>query len=213
MITAKNADRYNELYEQLQAMNCPADLTYSDQNWHNMQEQWVQFHVLKHSCFSERTKNRLESLNQKLKTVIVKYSTLPTFFSTLMACIGSINIEKTIKSSEAVIKKPTTATAYTDYDKQYQNLLTPFAFCAYKKQSTLAGAVQFIDIDQQMAVSGPAHARVLTRGVNCDCSFFTSMGIICKHMLAFRQRNALDMFEPPCCLERWNIGNQQAANK
>lgn len=61
-----------------------AVIQYFDRNWHGITEQWVKFHVVQHHMFGNRTNNRLESLNQKIKAVVAKYSTLPMFFHHLM---------------------------------------------------------------------------------------------------------------------------------
>lgn len=178
-------------------------LEYFNANWHNCQSQWVKFHFLKHHCFYNLTNNRSESLNQKLKSVIAKYSKLTAFFSTLMACIGSLNIEKDIRAAEAEMKQPTRISVYKPHDLKYKRFLTPFAFEKYTKQSEESSTVQFIDIDDKFAASGSSNLRILTRSVNCDCEFFTSMGIVCKHILAFRRHNGMELFAEETCLNRW----------
>ena len=59
-----------------------------------VKEQWVE--GLKHNTchFLNSTNNRLESLNQKIKNVVSKYSSMLTFFRGLMKCLDSLSIER-----------------------------------------------------------------------------------------------------------------------
>lgn len=184
--------------------------SYFNENWHNCQEQWAKFHILKNHCFFNSTNNRTESLNQKLKTVIAKYSQLNVFFSTLMNCIGSLAIEKDIRAAEAIMKRPTRVSVFDAHDLKYRNLLTPFAFEKYMTQSEGMNSVTFVDSDDKFAASGPVSNRIITRPLSCDCMFFSSMGIICKHILAFRNHNKMDLFEEATCLKRWTIKHYDA---
>lgn len=159
--------------------------------------------LVKHHCFYNLTNNRSESLNQKMKTVIAKYSQLDPFFSTLIACIGSLNIEKDIRAAEAVMKQPTRISIYAPHDNKYRRYLTPFAFEKYMTQSAASSTVNFIAIDDKFGASDVSNNRVITRPLVCDCEFFSSMGIVCKHILAFRLHNGLDLFDEQTCLKRW----------
>lgn len=182
---------------------------YFNDNWHDIRQQWVKYFNVKHHCFGQRTNNRIESLNQKLKSVITKYSSLPSFISSLDACIGALCIEKDIKLAEAIMKKTADNTNYGPHDNKYKNKLTPFAFNEYKKQVDLIDTIQFTHIDERMCVSGATNSRVIASAKTCECDFFTSMGLICSHILAFRKFNKLDLFTLEACLPRWYIENLQ----
>lgn len=184
-------------------------LEYFDLNWHGIQEQWVKCHLLKHHCLSNTTNNRLESLNQKLKSVIAKYSTLPTFFSTLMNCVDALRIEKDIKTAEQIMKVSTKIFTYKPHEFAYKKVLTPFAFDHVKKESDLMDGIVFSDIDAQFAVCGRGFERIITRPNSCDCETFTSMGLICKHILAFRKINNMELFDASICLDRWKLTNYE----
>lgn len=54
-------------------------LDYFDDNWGNITNQWVRYHLTRHYMYGNSTNNRTESLNQKFKAIIAKYSALPTF--------------------------------------------------------------------------------------------------------------------------------------
>lgn len=150
-------------------------MDYFDDNWLPITEQWVKFHVVKHHIFGNRTNNRLESLNQKLKAVIAKYSTMTTFVKFLLGSVRSMTIEGDIHVAEEMMRMPSNRSAYDDDDIEYSNILTNFAFQKYMVEKSKCDRVQFVDIDDRMAVSGPPSGRILTSRITCDCIFFTSM--------------------------------------
>ena len=80
LVYAQNEASYNQFYQQLQNTKLTSVLNYFDKNWHGIRNQWVE--GLKHdSCnYLNSANNRLESFNQKVKSVVSKYSTVITFF-------------------------------------------------------------------------------------------------------------------------------------
>ena len=68
-------------------------MDYFNTNWHPIREQWVD--VLKNDVtFMNRTNNRIECINQKLKSMITKYSSLPQYFSQLLVTLQSLRTER-----------------------------------------------------------------------------------------------------------------------
>lgn len=55
-------------------------LEYFDENRGNITDQWVQYRLTKHHMYGNDTSNQTESINQKIKAIIAKYSSLPIFF-------------------------------------------------------------------------------------------------------------------------------------
>lgn len=156
--------------------------------------------------FGNRTNNRIESINQKLKAVIAKYSSMPSFTKLLITCVGSMTIEKDIHAAEELMRKPADRSKYGAHDVKYSELLTNFAFQKYFAEATQHDQVQFDAIDNMIAVTG-MHVRaqrMLTTQLTCDCVFFMSMGLPCRHILSFRKHNNVDLFDPTLCSERWS---------
>lgn len=178
-------------------------IAYFNENWLNIQEQWSKFHITKHLIFGNETNNRLESTNQKLKAVITKYASMPTFFHLLMSCVSSMHIEKDIITAEQLMRKPMATFNYAVYDKEYLKLMTNFAFRRYVQERMNAARVQFVHIDNIMGVSGRLRQRIITDAKSCECIVFTTMSIPCRHILSFRERNAIDLFDPALINVRW----------
>ena len=65
------------LLQDLQLSGLTTVLTYYDDNWHPIREEWVE--CFKNMAFTlgERTNNRLESINAKVKSVCARYVLIP----------------------------------------------------------------------------------------------------------------------------------------
>ena len=81
LVYAQDQQNYHVHYQQLKETKLKSVVEYYDQNWHDIRSQWVE--GLKHDCchYLNSTNNRLESLNQKIKSVVSKNSSVLTFFS------------------------------------------------------------------------------------------------------------------------------------
>lgn len=178
-------------------------LDYFDNNWRNISQEWVRYRFTKHHMYSNATNNRTESVNQKLKAVIAKYSSLPVFFRELMGCISSIRTEQDIHAAELLMRLQV-GTNYEPHDNRYYKLLTEFAFDLYYEESKMRHTVRFVEVHELMAVFGSMRGqRLMASGQTCDCEFFMSMNLPCRHILAFREINEMFLFEPFICAERW----------
>ena len=66
-------EKYQEIYSRFCDSAPPTVCEHFNNNWHPIRQQWVT------GNFLNRTNNRLESLNVKLKSVISRYSSLEEF--------------------------------------------------------------------------------------------------------------------------------------
>ena len=67
---------YNECYEQLHTLAPESFVTYFDKNWHKCREMWAGYVTSLVQNMGNTTNNRLESHNQKIKTVLERHMTL-----------------------------------------------------------------------------------------------------------------------------------------
>lgn len=79
---SQSEDMYSQYYKELQSTNLHSVIKYFNESWHGIRDQWVE--GLKNSHFNmlNRTNNRLECINQKIKSVVSKNCDLNTFGST-----------------------------------------------------------------------------------------------------------------------------------
>lgn len=71
---SKSEECYNIHFSELISLNIEELINYFIDNWHNIRDEWVLYAQNETLLFMNRTTNRLESLNQKLKTVITRYA-------------------------------------------------------------------------------------------------------------------------------------------
>lgn len=84
LVYARNEEEYCKYYRQLQDTKLKRVIQYFDDNWHGINEQWVEG-LKREAChYLNSTNNRLESINQKIKSVVTKHSSLLSFFRDLM---------------------------------------------------------------------------------------------------------------------------------
>ena len=84
MAYAASPEAYDRMYAEFCASVPQAVRTYFDRNWHGIRQEWVACHKRGHGNYMTDTNNRLESINQKLKAVVKRYSSMPVFFRDLM---------------------------------------------------------------------------------------------------------------------------------
>lgn len=203
MVYAHNETEYQQCYGRLKAMDCEALMTYFDDNWNNIQEHWVGYHVNSHVNYENKTNNRLESLNQKIKAVVAKYANLASFFEDLITCIASFNIERDHVAADSILRKGLATALNTEYDAKYAKFLTRYAFDKYTMQSMKASQVQFSKISELNAECIENNTNIEVSDEACTCPFFKTMELPCSHIIAFIRHHNDDPFKPSMIPDRW----------
>lgn len=205
MIYAKNQAEYDRLYGDLQLLNSPKILEYFNNHWHpeEWRKMWVGYYVNKLNHFQNRTNNRVESFNQKLKHIISSYAPLKEFFKDLTMLLSSISSEKQIKHVVMGQKHPTQIQdePYTTF--LYRSLLTPFAFDHVKGQIQRAESYVFTQVDEASAHTIRNGLYIYTDGKTCNCSFFSVMSMVCRHILKYSRIKGIDEYDQNTCNKRW----------
>ena len=100
-----NIEEYNENLKALEESNIQPAYKYFMDCWDVIKEEWVV--GLKQSChYSNHTNNRLESINQKFKHVIGRFSTLQNFFEDLDVVLCFLRQERDARITSALMKRP-----------------------------------------------------------------------------------------------------------
>ena len=150
-----------------------------------------------------RTNNRLESLNGKLKAVITRYSGMVQFFNDLMQCINSLKLERDHRALQVVTKR-----RVTTFDKEstlgkYMGFLTPFAFDYIKEQFQFSDKVKILDdVDDCSCKIDSSEGQIITSVTNCSCTFTKSMKLPCRHIFPTRRHKGLSEYTEDACAER-----------
>jgi len=180
-----NEEEYQKLYDTLKSFALAQVMDYFDKNWHAIRNEWAVGLTYESGNFLNRTNNRLESFNGKLKSVIDSFSNLQEFFEKLFVIINCVRIERDSKALLTVQKWPTTK-FLNAVEEQYFRLLTPYAFDFLKKQLLQKSTIIESTTDQ-----------------SCSCGFFRSMKLPCKHIFKKREHDNLLLFDPTICDNRW----------
>lgn len=208
MVYAESESKYVHLYEKLKNMPCPKVHEYFDQHWHNIRDQWVGFYVNQHKNYENRTNNRLESFNQKIKTVITKYSGLANFFEDLWTCTLSYNVERDHQLADDVLRKSLTKPEI-GYMSPYSSILTNYAYRKVCQQAIKSENIRFSLISDTEAECLENSLIIKTSDEHCTCAFFTSNDLPCAHILAFLVHNKKGVYQPALCNKRWLIENNK----
>ncbi|KAL7294048.1 hypothetical protein TKK_0012522 [Trichogramma kaykai] len=196
--------RYS-LSEQLYDVNytefcneAPADVRkYYDDNWHKNRTDWVKcFFNLRSFC--TETNNRVESLNQKIKLLLEKKSSMVTFLNEFFVFLDIHKNERDEKLVKTFLKKP----AYKIFIRD----LTDYAFEHVSKHIDAVGEVKYtrqLDSGYYEVRSSYGVIEYIASVTSCTCINFLSMGLPCKHIFKVRQICELDLFDPNLCITRW----------
>lgn len=155
-------------------------------NWHSILHEWVD--GLKNATcnFMNRTNNRVESINQKLKFIISRYSGITPFFQDLMKCLNTLRVKRDHRALEITMKQQVSTYDPSSAFGQYMYLLTPYAFGFIKDQLERASRVQIIQhFNDGKSCSVSSQGRSITSTVDsCPCGFISAMQLPCRHILA-----------------------------
>jgi len=85
MAYSTNEEEYTKNYEFLQHTGIQPVVDYTEDSWHPIKEEW-EIGLKQSVHFNNNTTNQLESINQKLKQVISKFSITLTIFYQFGTC-------------------------------------------------------------------------------------------------------------------------------
>lgn len=100
-------------------------------------------------------------------------------------------------------KRPTRMKDEEEFSHKYGSLVTPFALSYIEKQIDKMQDYQFSKIEEGSAHTAKDGHYVYTVKDSCNCIFFQTMLLPCKHILKFRQEKRIDLFDNTLCHKRW----------
>ncbi len=205
MAYSPTEDKYHELYSQFKNCAPPAVVTYFEENWHPIKNQWTMGMKYSTGNFLNGTNNRLESLNAKLKSVISRYSSLEEFFDKFFLILRVLRSERDHKASLSVQKVPVLFHSPTESASvSYIQYLTPYAYKFVAKQMELKSKVKLTSDNGQFSVSTSEGTKKVNE-VTCECMSYQSMKLPCRHVLAVRVNLGFDLFDEDLCDNRWSL--------
>lgn len=195
---ARNENIYMQKYEEFTQL-CPNDRvkSYFDTNWHNIRNEWVEGLKAQQFNLGTRTNNRLESFFQKLKDFVKTKDSLKSFFIGFMDCLATLRNERRLRAIKSITKVSTVPLGSAT-EVKYNQLLTKFAFQKVQEQMEYSSKVVVLSASEVQTTHG-----ILTVNNCCECSFYSTMKLPCRHIFAVKRFNNEDLFIPEVVNERW----------
>ena len=197
---ASSDAEYDHLYADFVSVVPSAVASYFNTNWHGIKNEWV---LGMKSCsgnFLNFTNNRLESLK---KQVIDCYSTLKDFFEKFFVILSTLRIERDHKVA-MMMQVNRFSSESPEY--LYSNYLTSYASQFVLNQLSLMLKVN--PVDQDNGEYTIESYRTVTSN-DCECIFYKSMLLPCRHIFALRKKLDLPLYDPSLCNKRWTFAYYQ----
>ncbi|XP_066266550.1 zinc finger SWIM domain-containing protein 3-like [Branchiostoma lanceolatum] len=198
MVSAQSKEEYDEYYNILQFLDIPQVLVYFNDNWHGKKEEWVTGLRSEHKHFVTTAPKHLEMTIQKVRNIIRKSFSIPTFFIDVMKCIDSLAVEKGQKVVDMVqkVKLIPRSSEAASSEERFGRVLTPHALGLVKQQLQLALSITVI---RNVKPAGMLQVKAET----CPCGFFRVLKLPCRHIFAARRGKGFDEFDATLCFQRW----------
>lgn len=121
----------------------------------------------------------------------------------MLLCINSLNVEKDVRSINRLQKKPVQQND-PDYIKPYRGLITAHAYEKMLSQLKHIDRFEFDEVRDGIGFYQREDGNILTESAKCNCVFFDTMGLSCRHIIKLRLHLRLDAFDPNLCIRRWH---------
>ena len=137
LVYSKSETEYNQNYQVLLGSGLRSVIEYYNSNWHPIRHQWVECFKGANFTMGEKTNNRLECINSKIKSVCSRYASLATFFDQFFAVLACPRNERDHTTLMAIAKKRITVQSKELAEDKFAELLTPYALNYVEKQNAL----------------------------------------------------------------------------
>ena len=206
---AKSEEEFQSLCNQLERDGLVQVTTYFKANWLPIRKEWVLCLKAQSGSFLNTTNNRLESVNGKLKQVISKRSTLEEFVDNFFVLLCALCTERDHKGAVSVQKVKVCTFTINSPEYSYSRLLAaPFVF-------TQLSFMNKVRIEEKEGTYSTYSSEGITSvtSSSCQCMFYNSMLLPCRHILALRAKLGITLFESDLCDKRWTLNYYQSSQR
>lgn len=170
---SKSIAEYDAHYADLKSSTPHSVFSYFNSNWHPIREQWVMCMKRSSGNFLNDTNNRLESINQKIKSVLTKYASLEEFTKYFLSLLKTLRNERDHTAITSIHKVPFFRFPESSAESRYRKLLTSFAYSHVRKQIELVEKVKLVQDEVSGQYTAETSAGVLSVSPHsCECSFW-----------------------------------------
>lgn len=93
--------------------------------------------------------------------------------------------------------------AHGSVQQLYTNFITPYAMEKLQSQIDNVGEVKLHTRDENRTVVESPEGQLTVSPTACECTFYKSMKLLCKHILFVRSQKDMDLFSEDLVKERW----------
>ena len=198
---SRNVDEYETNKKMLLDKKISAAENYFMNSWDSIKNEWV-VGLFESESLGNKTNNRVESINQKIKQVIDRNAKFDTFATDLVNFLNMHRTEINGKLCRSVNKVPTKSATDGVPESQYRRVLTSFAFSLVEQQMKKSDTVQVTETwDKYSCTSGGLEYD--TTETTCTCDFRRQYKLPCKHIFAVRKKQEVELFSQELIESRW----------
>ena len=152
-----------------------------------------------HFNLYNRTTNRVESFFGSLKQSVSHRDTIQSFLQKFMSFLKQFRIAREEKF-EQTTNKTHVSGLQCPVLGAYHRMITPYSFSLVEVQF---GIMSKVDVRDGKAFSN----NILRESTNttCDCTFFKTQRLPCRHIFAVRKYNQLELFDEGLIIQRWRL--------
>ena len=181
---SRTIEEYDANKQILLDKNITAAENYYINSWDSIKEQWV-IGLSESECLGNRTNNRVESLNQKVKQVSDRNAKFDSFATDLVNFLHMHRTEINGKLCKTVNKVSTKSTMEATPENQYRQVLTDYAFKLVETQIQKSREVTMTETWDQFSCTSGGQDYNASRTL-CTCDFQKQYKLPCKHLFAIR---------------------------
>ena len=191
---SSSSQQYEDNYKDLKVSGLKSVIDYYDTNWHPIRHEWVECFKGANFSVGEHTNNQLESINAKIKSVCTKYTGLAAFFDQFLAVLSCLRNERDHSTLMTMPKRPVITFPQESPEVKYAELLTPYTTTYVHKQLLLCSKVTIEKDDQVQCEIASSNGHLNVTVYSCQCTFWNSMHLPCRHMFAVRKHQQVPLF-------------------
>ena len=196
MAYATSEEIYQVIYTRFCECAPPTVISYFNTQWHPIRGQWIMGMKYKTGNFLNGTNNRLECINQKLKSVISRYSSLEEFVEKFFLILRVLRSERDHKAALVAQKVPVAYHSLSDEASlSYMKYLIPYAYQFLAKQMELKKKVSLEDKGDGIFESASSEGLIMVSSSTCQCTSWKSMKLPCHHILMARSRLGISLYD------------------
>ena len=126
------------------------------------------------------------SINQKLKSVITRYSSLEEFIDKFFLILRVLRSERDYKAALVTQKVPVVYHSLTDEASlSYMKYLTPYAYQFVAKQMELKEKVQLQEKGEETFEAASSEGLTTVTSSSCECTSWMSIKLPCRHIFSW----------------------------